>query len=142
MAVSFKDVSLHTVSKGGEVGQRIPQAVIVQLLDEQENLLLRFKETEGSAPMTHLSIELYKDSETARYGDLQYIIRDDNATQILQFHRESDVIKFADIIRKFKQGNKDSVFAQRTDDSSASQYFQFYGYGYLFTDSSSGILCF
>lgn len=134
MAVSFKDVTLHTVSEGGKMDQKVTNPMIIQLLDEQENLLLRFKESETSPPLTNLSIELYKDSETARFGDKKYVIRDETAgsgspatTQILEFDREADVIKFADIIRKFKQGNKDSVFAQRTDDSSASQYFQFYG---------------
>lgn len=135
MAVSFRDVALCEVAEDGRIDIKVPSPLVVQLLDEQDNLLLRFRENESSPPITNLSIELYKESETARFGEKGYVIRDDTGsgsshslTLLLRFERESDVIKFAEIIRKFKQGNKDSVFAQRTDEASAAQYFQFYGY--------------
>lgn len=135
MAVCFRDVTLSEVDEEGRIQVKVPSALVVQLLDEQENLLIRFRENETSPPMTNLSIELYKESETARFGEKGYVIRDETAgssmhslTLLLRFERESDVIKFAEIVRKFKQGNQDSVFAQRTDEASAAQYFQFYGY--------------
>lgn len=130
MAVTFRNVTLHSVSEAGQLEQKMPQPLVIQLLDEQENLLLRFKENDSAPPLTTLSIEMYRDSETARFSEKSYVIRDETGgtTTLLAFERESDVIRFAELIRKFKQGNKESVFAQRTDDSSASQYFQFYGY--------------
>lgn len=130
MAVSFRNVSLHAVNEDGKNQAKMPHPLHIQLLDEQENLLIRFRESDLSSPIVALSIELYRESETARFGEKSYVIRDETSgsTTLLAFERESDVITFADIIKKFKQGNKDSVFAQRTDDSSASQYFQFYGY--------------
>jgi histone-arginine methyltransferase CARM1 len=134
MAVSFRDVTLSEVAEDGRIQLKVPSPLVVQLLDEQENLLIRFRESESSPPMTNLSVELYKESETSRFGEKAYVIRDETAgsshslTLLLRFERESDVITFAEIIRKFKQGNQDSVFAQRTDEASAAQYFQFYGY--------------
>jgi len=141
MALTFRDVTICDVTEEGNItpkdlGSSIQSGtpLLIQLLDEQENLLLRFRENESSPPITNLSIELYKESETARFGTKSYVIRDDSthpasySTLLLQFSRESDVIKFADTIRKFKTGNKESVFAQRTEESSAVQYFQFYGY--------------
>lgn len=136
MALTFRDVTLGEVGESGEIEVKVAKPLVLQVLDEQDNLLLRFREDETSAPITNLSIELYKDSETARFGQKSYVIRDETGGStgsssisiLLRFDRESDVIKFAEMIRKFKQGNNDSVFAQRTDDSSAVQYFQFYGY--------------
>lgn len=39
-----------------------------------------------------------------------------------------DAQKLRTIIEEIKQINPKSVFSQRTEESSASQYFQFYGY--------------
>lgn len=131
-STSFKDVTLLEVLDGNRVEKKVPHGLVVQVLDEQENLLVRFRENETSAPLVNLSIELYRDSETSRFGAKSYVIRDDSVgscnTTLLEFERESDVLKFSEVIRKFKLGNRESVFAQRTDDSSAAQYFQFYGY--------------
>lgn len=120
MAVTFRDVTLCEVSEAGEVAVKVPVPLVIQLLDEQENLLLRFRENETSPPITNLSIELYRDSETSRFGEKNYVVREETGspatTLLLKFEREADVIKFAEIIRKFKQGNRDSVFALRTDE--------------------------
>jgi histone-arginine methyltransferase CARM1 len=43
-------------------------------------------------------------------------------------YRESDVARFGRLVADFKLGRKESVFSLRTDESSATQYFQFYGY--------------
>jgi hypothetical protein len=122
MAVTFRDVTLCEVAESGVIGIKVPVPLVIQLLDEQENLLLRFRENETSPPITNLSIELYRDSETSRFGEKNYVVREEtgspSSTLLLKFEREADVIKFAEIIRKFKQGNRDSVFAQRTDEVS------------------------
>ncbi|KAI1285009.1 Histone-arginine methyltransferase CARM1 [Halotydeus destructor] len=131
MAAIFRNVTLGTLDETtGKFEQKVPNVLTVQLLDEQENLLIRFRDNDVSPPLTNLSLELYKDSETSRFGQKSYIIRDDNtgSTSVLSFERESDVIKFAELIKKFKQGDRESVFALRTEEASASQYFQFYGY--------------
>lgn len=40
----------------------------------------------------------------------------------------SELLHFQKLINDFKKGKENSIFTQRTDDSSATQYFQFYGY--------------
>lgn len=130
MASLFRNVTLNSVSEEGKIEAKMPQPLCIQLLDEQENLLVRFKHNEQSPPITNLSIELYRDSETSRFGQKSYVIADEphGSTTLLVFERESDVIRFADVVRKFKRGNQESVFALRTEEASATQYFQFYGY--------------
>ena len=126
----FRDVTLLEVQDGARIQKKVPHVLVVQVLDEQENLLVRFKESESSPPLLNFSIELYRDTETSRFGARSFVIRDETGpcTTLLEFERESDVLKFAEVVRKFRQGNRESVFAQRTEEASATQYFQFYGY--------------
>uniref|UniRef100_A0A1B0DQ29 type I protein arginine methyltransferase n=1 Tax=Phlebotomus papatasi TaxID=29031 RepID=A0A1B0DQ29_PHLPP len=44
------------------------------------------------------------------------------------FNTDSDVRKFRELINTVKGRRANSVFSQRTEESSANQYFQFYGY--------------
>ena len=46
----------------------------------------------------------------------------------MSFFHKQDSNKFADAIVKVRENKNSSVFSERTEDSSASQYFQFYGY--------------
>ena len=43
-------------------------------------------------------------------------------------HLVQDATKFAESVVKIREDKSASVFSERTEDSSASQYFQFYGY--------------
>lgn len=43
-------------------------------------------------------------------------------------YKETDFYRFTKLVNDFKLGRRESIFTLRTDDSSASQYFQFYGY--------------
>lgn len=58
---------------------------------------------------------------------MKIIIRNDIKNTLKQ-HTPIDAQKLRTIIEEIKQINPKSVFSQRTEESSASQYFQFYGY--------------
>jgi histone-arginine methyltransferase CARM1 len=84
-------------------------------------------------------IEIFKDSETSLFGQNGFIVTDGGKTTLFVFNRnkqqkserngsETDLNIFHKLINDFKSGRKESVFSERTDESSASQYFQFYGY--------------
>jgi len=67
-------------------------------------------------------------SETARVGRKGIIFKLSTETLLLTLASDEDSNKFSDSIAKIREDKNTSVFSERTEDSSASQYFQFYGY--------------
>ena len=70
-------------------------------------------------------------TDTARLGALKQIITMDDfpAGDIcLEFSSESDAVRFRGLVDDVKRRRTNSVFSRRTEESSANQYFQFYGY--------------
>lgn len=57
-----------------------------------------------------------------------YVITLDDETFMLRFANEADARRFHHLVTEVKAGRANSTFAARTEDSSAAQYFQFYGY--------------
>lgn len=89
----------------------------------------------------NFSIEIYKDTPCSEFGNNGFVITDENARSIyLIFNKkftyenekanysEIDLYRFTKLVNDFKLGRRESVFTLRTDEASASQYFQFYGY--------------
>ncbi|EEC06721.1 hypothetical protein IscW_ISCW003830 [Ixodes scapularis] len=93
-------------------------------------LLLQFPTCEGDSngPEGVHEVEVFKDTDTARVGKRAYVITHGKGTLLLQFPTCEEVLRFHGIVDKFKSGHISSIFAQRTDEASATQYFQFYGY--------------
>merc|ERR1719197_1501404 len=56
------------------------------------------------------------------------IIKLSTETLLLTFASDEDSNTFSDSFVKIKEDKSSSVFSERTEESSASQYFQFYGY--------------
>jgi histone-arginine methyltransferase CARM1 len=61
-------------------------------------------------------------------GPRSYIFSFDNEALLFKFTTIEDARNFTIAITKVKSGKGASVFSVRTEDSSATQYFQFYGY--------------
>lgn len=57
-----------------------------------------------------------------------YAIQLNNHTYMLKFKTHIDLYEFTVLLARAKKGNELSVFSNRTDEASAAQYFQFYGY--------------
>ncbi|KAF7488589.1 Histone-arginine methyltransferase CARMER [Sarcoptes scabiei] len=108
----------------------------VENLTEANNLL---NNSVTSDP--NFSIEIYKDTPCSEFGNNGFVITDENARSIyLIFNKkftyenekanysEIDLYRFTKLVNDFKLGRRESVFTLRTDEASASQYFQFYGY--------------
>uniref|UniRef100_A0A8C6Y429 type I protein arginine methyltransferase n=1 Tax=Naja naja TaxID=35670 RepID=A0A8C6Y429_NAJNA len=69
-----------------------------------------------------------KDTEYCRVGKESVLITLGYNSALLQFTSHSEYNVFSNTLNSFRNINKEhSVFSQRTEDSSASQYFQFYG---------------
>lgn len=135
MAVTFDNVILKTLDvDSSEFRSKHGQnPLCLRVVDEAENLLIRVKSSNdpvaAGPPSDIFSIQVYKETDSACFGRNGYIITDDNGTTTLfEFSSRESLHSFAKLIKQYKIGERDSVFAQRTDDASATQYFQFYGY--------------
>lgn len=74
---------------------------------------------------------LYRESECFQFVENSYVISCESQKQtivMIQFSNKSDLDRFVRLNRDFRKQHQMSIFTQRTDAASASQYFQFYGY--------------
>jgi len=67
-------------------------------------------------------------SEFARVGRRGIIFKLSTETLLFTFASDEESNKFATAVDKIKEDKGVSIFSERTEESSASQYFQFYGY--------------
>jgi len=67
-------------------------------------------------------------SETARVGRRGIIFKLSTETLLLTFPDDPQANQFAAAVSKIRENKDSSMFNDRTEESSASQYFQFYGY--------------
>jgi len=67
-------------------------------------------------------------SELARVGRRGIIFRLSVETLLLTFNSDEDIGQFMSAVTRIKEDKGVSIFSERTEESSASQYFQFYGY--------------
>ncbi|RWS31918.1 Histone-arginine methyltransferase CARMER-like protein [Leptotrombidium deliense] len=128
MAFTFFGVSISVLKQDKQFEKRTLKPCLMQVTNECDNLLLRFKEMESCVPNESLDVQLYKETETAKFGADSVVVTEGDSTSLLQFSKEEDVKTFTEIVFNFKYGSRKSVFSLRTDEASASQYFQFYGY--------------
>ncbi|XP_025110690.1 histone-arginine methyltransferase CARMER-like isoform X1 [Pomacea canaliculata] len=73
------------------------------------------------------TVAVNKSTECARLGKQGFVITNDLGSIMLWFNSIHDVKAFKSTIKQLREGTK-SVFSDRTEESSAVQYFQFYGY--------------
>ncbi|XP_006003607.1 histone-arginine methyltransferase CARM1 isoform X2 [Latimeria chalumnae] len=69
-----------------------------------------------------------RDTECCRVEKQSFLIALTYSTVLLQFKSLNEFSTFCDVLKKCRSPKKEhSVFNQRTEDASATQYFQFYG---------------
>ncbi|CAM6053440.1 unnamed protein product [Sphagnum tenellum] len=139
MSLTFEDVVVSELSVDSfQFRPKFANPIRLQAIDESDNILIRCKH-QFSETNSLCDIEIFKDSETALFGDNGFVVTDSGKTTLFVFNRtkqqrnerngsEIDLNVFHKFINDYKVGRKESVFSERTDESSASQYFQFYGY--------------
>lgn len=95
----------------------------------------------NSTTSIQFQAEIYKDTPCSEFSKNGFVITDENGKSVhLLFgkkyiydnekanYKETDFCRFTKLVNDFKLGRKESVFTLRTDEASATQYFQFYGY--------------
>ncbi|XP_075527489.1 arginine methyltransferase 4 isoform X2 [Dermacentor variabilis] len=158
MAATFEGVLLSSLSDTGEITQKFPIPLLLTVADESDNLIVKFKKRESNGPEAVHEVEVFKDTDTARVGKRAFVITHTKGTLLalfpnsqervhlqkggmapghctplrqrffIQIFTLSQLLRFHRIVDAFKTGQSNSTFRQRTDEASATQYFQFYGY--------------
>ncbi|KAH9392933.1 Histone-arginine methyltransferase carm1 [Tyrophagus putrescentiae] len=130
--------------------KRYATPLTLEVIDESDKLLIRSKlqdeqqqqmnghmkngengngnitDSNGSGQQQpSFSVEIYKDTPCSEFakGGFRHIYDTAKAN-----YTEADIVRFAKLVNDFKLGRKESIFSLRTDEASATQYFQFYGY--------------
>ncbi|KAM6914283.1 histone-arginine methyltransferase CARM1 isoform 2-T3 [Lycodopsis pacificus] len=109
----------------------------IQRHSEQQPLRLEVKSTHDAA-LINLSngeeasvfkCSVSRETECSRVGKQSFIITLGCNSVLLQFSSPADFQSFYNLLKNSRgHVNERSVFSDRTEDSSAVQYFQFYGY--------------
>ncbi|XP_075730984.1 arginine methyltransferase 4 isoform X2 [Rhipicephalus microplus] len=128
MAAAFEGVRLSSLSDAGEITQKFPVPLLLTVADESDNLIVKFKKRESNGPESVHEVEVFKDTDTARVGKRAFVITHSKGTLLVLFPNSQELLRFHRIVEAFKTGLSNSTFRQRTDEASATQYFQFYGY--------------
>lgn len=74
---------------------------------------------------------LYRESECFQFVNNTYVVNCESKQRtivMIQFNDKLDLDRFVRLNQEFRKQHQQSIFNQRTDATSASQYFQFYGY--------------
>ncbi|CAB3386195.1 Hypothetical predicted protein [Cloeon dipterum] len=129
-AVETTLVSGVTVQEVGPNGNLMPKfntPVDVAVLYDPEGASIRV--TRGPEQTELVEFPVTFTTECCRMGDRGYLFRLDIDTILFVFRDEKDARAVHNRIARVKSNKETiSVFRERTDESSASQYFQFYGY--------------
>uniref|UniRef100_A0A4W4E9L3 Histone-arginine methyltransferase CARM1 n=1 Tax=Electrophorus electricus TaxID=8005 RepID=A0A4W4E9L3_ELEEL len=109
----------------------------IQRHSEQQPLRLEVKTTQDAALISLSNNEqacvfkcsLSRETECSRVGKQSFIITLGCNSVLLQFASPTDFSSFYNLLKNCRGHlNEHSVFSERTEESSAVQYFQFYGY--------------
>ncbi|XP_060522657.1 probable histone-arginine methyltransferase CARMER isoform X1 [Cylas formicarius] len=92
-----------------------PQGISIKLLEVDEATEL-------------LEFPVESSTECCKVGLKSYLFSLDNESLLIKFNSKEEARDFTLVMTKVKVGRDASVFSVRTEDSSATQYFQFYGY--------------
>ncbi|XP_069623232.1 histone-arginine methyltransferase CARM1 isoform X4 [Ranitomeya imitator] len=95
---------------------------------------LRLEAREGEIALYNENVCVFKctvgaETECSRVGKQSFIVTLGCNSVLVQFATPADFCSFYNIIKNCRRSSGDkSVFSERTEESSAVQYFQFYGY--------------
>lgn len=127
--LSFSEIRVSQLDEFGTPTPKYDFAVIMVAEYDPEGMLIKLY---NPASLSQGRVEqefLVKQSvESARVGRQGIIFHLDVETILLRFQSEEPARKFTQMVNSIRSGTQVSVFKERTEDSSAMQYFQFYGY--------------
>ncbi|EEB15553.1 histone-arginine methyltransferase CARM1, putative [Pediculus humanus corporis] len=130
MATTINVNSVNCINSSGVPVPKYEVPVKLVLEYDPDGLSVKIKKANESGSSSDFLNEFIvtRATECARLGKISYTIVVDNESLVINFVNEESSKLFHSNIVKVKEGQNSSVFTDRTDESSASQYFQFYGY--------------
>ncbi|XP_064625239.1 histone-arginine methyltransferase CARM1-like isoform X2 [Lineus longissimus] len=127
MAAVYENVQLCSINENGQfvpLDGKYDGPVTVHLGTNGSET--RLNVTNGSQHL--ITVTVNKESEFSRVGRQCFILTVDNNSLFFKFKAEADFRAFHHRLKLMIAEKKESVFNERTDEASAVQYFQFYGY--------------
>ncbi|XP_047490084.1 histone-arginine methyltransferase CARMER-like isoform X2 [Penaeus chinensis] len=121
---AFEEVTVCILHEDGSRTKKYTEPVTLILEYDPHGLSCKVRR--GNTDL--LDIPIDAKTECCRVGSKSYLFYSPHEDLLVTFTSESDSRRFHRIIYKMRQGKEASVFNERTDDSSATQYFQFYSY--------------
>jgi len=115
------------VKEDGSSSPKYPHACTIVAEYDPEGMLVRLC-PEGNTRDSIKEFQVHSKTESARVGQMSIIFHLDVETIMLRFPQQNSARNFVSMVSNIRCGEKVSVFKQRTEESSAAQYFQFYGY--------------
>jgi len=119
----YTGVWVRRLEEDGSSSLVYPNTVLVSTVYDPKGMMIAITEESELKEFV-----INRSSETARVGRKGIIFKLSTETLLLTLASDEDSNKFSDSITKVREDKNTSVFSERTEDSSASQYFQFYGY--------------
>ncbi|KAL1489172.1 hypothetical protein ABEB36_014110 [Hypothenemus hampei] len=93
---------------------------------DPQGISITLLEMDGLTELMEFPVD--SSTECCKVGAVSYMFTNDTETLLMKFNRKEEAREFSLAITKVKSGRDASMFSVRTEDSSATQYFQFYGY--------------
>ncbi|XP_017760797.1 PREDICTED: histone-arginine methyltransferase CARMER isoform X4 [Eufriesea mexicana] len=129
MAKMFRAVTVSTLSNNGQSAAKFNKPVTLNINYDPQGLSVEFlAESIRRDKTTLLEFPVTPSTECSRVSSRSYVFTLDTDSLLITFANETDFRNFHSQILKLKNGKGMSAFNERTEESSAMQYFQFYGY--------------
>ncbi|XP_040583281.1 histone-arginine methyltransferase CARMER isoform X2 [Lepeophtheirus salmonis] len=129
-AISFANIRVLYLSdeENGCAAPKPKYSHLVELLTEYDPEGMNVRVVNPKTGETHQEFIVKKTTESAKCGKKGMIFHLSIETLLFVFKCEEKFRKFASMVSSIRCESRLSVFNERTEDSSAMQYFQFYGY--------------
>lgn len=128
MANTFRSVVVSNVNNDGGLTPRFNFPTNVNVDYDPQGLSVKVLRADPVLAQEVLEFPVHNQTECSRVAGQSYIFTVDNETLFFKFISDGECQSFHLLISKIKVGQSTSMFTVRTEDSSAMQYFQFYGY--------------
>ncbi|XP_018394170.1 PREDICTED: histone-arginine methyltransferase CARMER isoform X1 [Cyphomyrmex costatus] len=129
MAKTFRAVTVSTLSNNGQSTPKYNKPVALNINYDPQGLSVELvSDVSSREKATLLEFPVTPSTECSRVSSRSYVFTLDTDSLLITFANETDFRNFHSHIAKLKMGKGVSAFNERTEESSAMQYFQFYGY--------------
>ncbi|XP_012566829.1 histone-arginine methyltransferase CARMER isoform X1 [Hydra vulgaris] len=127
-STSFSNLSVRLLHADG-TNSSLETDLFLEIKGEQQLFVLKLSKIGDSHNVLHQTV-LNKSSKGFQFGEKSFVLKLDEQPITLSFESKAEMERFSSVFNQITHGkqNKLSIFDERTEESSAVQYFQFYGY--------------